>query len=145
MGKSDLPGVRLDSGIQNGDEVTVNYDPMIAKLIVHAENREMAISKMQKALNDFPFLGLKIIGFILKRFLAQKLLKKGKPGRISLMSTQSYLSNVKKETSPLRILCMECFVVVFLKRPISLGPILAQRNLLKTNFKNLGIKLWQKN
>ena len=31
VGKSDLPGVRLDSGIQNGDEVTVNYDPMIAE------------------------------------------------------------------------------------------------------------------
>tara|TARA_B100000925_G_scaffold290656_1_gene276378 strand:+ start:2016 stop:3530 length:1515 start_codon:yes stop_codon:yes gene_type:complete len=77
VGKSDLPGVRLDSGIQNGDEVTVNYDPMIAKLIVHAENRGMAISKMQKALNDYPFLGLKNNRLYLKKVLGSEAFKEG--------------------------------------------------------------------
>ena len=69
--------MRLDSGIQNGDEVTVNYDPMIAKLIVHAENRETAISKMQKALNDFPFLGLKNNRLYLKKVLGSEAFKEG--------------------------------------------------------------------
>lgn len=77
VGASDLPGVRLDSGILNGDEVTVNFDPMIAKLIVHAEDRPMAIAKMQSALNDFPFLGLKNNRLYLKKVLASESFKRG--------------------------------------------------------------------
>jgi acetyl-CoA carboxylase biotin carboxylase subunit len=47
------PGIRVDSGFRAGDTVTHFYDPMLAKLIVHAENRESAIQKMQAALRDF--------------------------------------------------------------------------------------------
>jgi len=47
------PGIRVDSGFTAGSEVTHFYDPLLAKLIVHAENREAAIQKMQAALKDF--------------------------------------------------------------------------------------------
>ena len=47
------PGIRLDSGFTVGDEVTHFYDPLLAKLIVHAENREAAIQRMQAALREF--------------------------------------------------------------------------------------------
>jgi acetyl-CoA carboxylase biotin carboxylase subunit len=47
------PGIRVDSGFRAGDEVTHFYDPLLAKLIVHAENRESAIQKMQAALREF--------------------------------------------------------------------------------------------
>ncbi|MEW6084549.1 MAG: acetyl-CoA carboxylase biotin carboxylase subunit [Chloroflexota bacterium] len=47
------PGIRVDSGFRAGDEVTHFYDPMLAKLIVHAENRQTAIRKMQSALREF--------------------------------------------------------------------------------------------
>jgi acetyl/propionyl-CoA carboxylase alpha subunit len=47
------PGIRVDSGFTAGDEVTHFYDPLLAKLIVHAENREAAIQRMQAALKDF--------------------------------------------------------------------------------------------
>jgi acetyl-CoA carboxylase biotin carboxylase subunit len=47
------PGIRVDSGFAKDDEVTHYYDPLLAKLIVHAENREAAIQKMQTALHDF--------------------------------------------------------------------------------------------
>ena len=40
------PGVRVDSGVTSGDEISVYYDPLIAKLIVHAEDRPAAIRKM---------------------------------------------------------------------------------------------------
>ncbi|HEX9838932.1 MAG TPA: acetyl-CoA carboxylase biotin carboxylase subunit, partial [Anaerolineales bacterium] len=43
------PGIRLDSGFSAGSEVTHFYDPLLAKLIVHAENREAAIQRMQAA------------------------------------------------------------------------------------------------
>jgi acetyl/propionyl-CoA carboxylase alpha subunit len=47
------PGIRVDSGFRAGDEVTHFYDPLLAKLIVHAENRDVAIQKMQAALREF--------------------------------------------------------------------------------------------
>lgn len=47
------PGIRVDSGFATGDEVTHYYDPLLAKLIVHAGSREDAIRRMKNALNDF--------------------------------------------------------------------------------------------
>jgi acetyl-CoA carboxylase biotin carboxylase subunit len=47
------PGIRVDSGFGKGDEVTHYYDPLLAKLIVHAEDRPAAIQKMQVALREF--------------------------------------------------------------------------------------------
>lgn len=42
--------LRLDSGVRQGDEVSVNYDPMIAKLVVWGEDRQTALQKLQRAL-----------------------------------------------------------------------------------------------
>ncbi len=47
------PGIRVDSGFTIGSEVTHFYDPLLAKLIVHAEDREAAIQRMQMALREF--------------------------------------------------------------------------------------------
>ncbi len=52
------PGIRVDSGIEDGDEITQYYDPMIAKLIVYAENRSAAISRLQRALEQSSLLGV---------------------------------------------------------------------------------------
>ena len=51
------PGVRVDAGVTSGDEVTLHYDPMIAKLVVLGENRADAIGKMQWALHHYVVLG----------------------------------------------------------------------------------------
>ena len=51
------PGVRVDSGVREGDRVGVNYDPLLAKLIVHAETREAARLRALSALADYPVLG----------------------------------------------------------------------------------------
>ncbi|TCM64471.1 3-methylcrotonyl-CoA carboxylase alpha subunit [Acinetobacter calcoaceticus] len=50
--------VRVDSGIVQGDEITTFYDPMIAKLIVWAPNREAALIQMHRALGEFHVEGL---------------------------------------------------------------------------------------
>ncbi len=52
------PGIRVDSGFVTGSDVTHFYDPLLAKLIVHAENREAAIAKMQNALREFVVHGV---------------------------------------------------------------------------------------
>jgi len=52
------PGIRVDSGFTKGDEVSHHYDPLLAKLIVHAEDRDAAIKKMQAALREFVVHGV---------------------------------------------------------------------------------------
>ena len=53
------PGVRVDSGVTGGVEITIDYDPIMAKLIVHAPTREQAVIKMVDALNNYKILGVK--------------------------------------------------------------------------------------
>ncbi len=47
------PGVRLDSGIYEGFDVPIHYDPLLAKLIVWAETRELAIARARRVLGEF--------------------------------------------------------------------------------------------
>jgi acetyl-CoA carboxylase biotin carboxylase subunit len=52
------PGVRWDGGIESGSEVTLYYDPMLAKLIVWAPSRELAIARMHRALSELVIEGV---------------------------------------------------------------------------------------
>jgi propionyl-CoA carboxylase alpha chain len=54
----DLYGVRVDTGVQDGGEIPMYYDSMIAKLIVHGKDRLDAIAKMREALNAFVIRGI---------------------------------------------------------------------------------------
>ncbi len=53
-----LHGVRVDTGVQDGGEIPMFYDSMIAKLIVHGKDRLDAIAKMREALNGFVIRGI---------------------------------------------------------------------------------------
>ena len=53
-----LLGVRIDTGVQEGGEIPMFYDSMIAKLIVHGRDRNDAIAKMREALNAFVIRGI---------------------------------------------------------------------------------------
>ena len=58
------PGVRVDSGVGVGSEISGLYDPMIAKLIVHDTDREAARRRMLRALGEFEIGGVKsLLGF----------------------------------------------------------------------------------
>ncbi|MBL4823213.1 MAG: acetyl/propionyl/methylcrotonyl-CoA carboxylase subunit alpha [Colwellia sp.] len=50
--------VRIDTGVRQGDEVSVYYDPMISKLIVWDENREKALQRLAKALSEYRINGV---------------------------------------------------------------------------------------
>ncbi len=55
---AELLGVRVDTGVQDGGEIPMFYDSMIAKLIVHGTDRLDAIAKMREALNGFVIRGV---------------------------------------------------------------------------------------
>ena len=71
-----MPGVRIDSGVTEGSEVSIYYDPMLAKLIASGETRETARERAIAALRSYPILGIRTnIPFLLQilaheRFIA---------------------------------------------------------------------------
>ena len=52
------PGIRLDSGVAEGQEVSIYYDPMLAKLIAWAPRRDLSLRRMEVALSQFQALGV---------------------------------------------------------------------------------------
>jgi 3-methylcrotonyl-CoA carboxylase alpha subunit len=72
-----LPGVRIDSGIVEGSEVTVHYDPMLAKVIAAAETRHLAIERLVSALQQYPILGIRANVAFLLRILEHPRFRRG--------------------------------------------------------------------
>jgi propionyl-CoA carboxylase alpha chain len=73
-----LEGVRIDSGVAEGSEISMFYDPMIAKLITNADNREQAIDRMTVALNSFQINGVNHNIDFLSAVMANPRFQKGK-------------------------------------------------------------------
>jgi acetyl/propionyl-CoA carboxylase alpha subunit len=62
-----LPGVRIDSGVCEGTDIPIHYDPIIAKVIASAETRPLAIARLAAALRAFPILGVRTnVPFLLR-------------------------------------------------------------------------------
>ena len=53
------PGIRDDSGVSEGDEVSIHYDPMISKLAAWGRNRGEAIDRLRRALDEYAVGGIK--------------------------------------------------------------------------------------
>ncbi|HMW08191.1 MAG TPA: acetyl-CoA carboxylase biotin carboxylase subunit [Leptospiraceae bacterium] len=83
-------GVRLDSGIELGSEVTIYYDPMIAKLIVTAPNRSICIENLISALDQFIIFGITTNISYLKKILSHS---EFKAGNLSTGFIDKYLKN----------------------------------------------------
>jgi 3-methylcrotonyl-CoA carboxylase alpha subunit len=75
--KPEGPGIRIDSGIESGDEITQYYDPMIAKLIVYGENRGTAIERLQAALKQTAIFGVKTNAELLLTIATQPAFQQG--------------------------------------------------------------------
>jgi 3-methylcrotonyl-CoA carboxylase alpha subunit len=70
-------GVRIDAGVESGDTVTVFYDPMIAKLIVHAADRPAALAKLAAALSRCDVVGPSSNIDFLERLVAHPRVREG--------------------------------------------------------------------
>ncbi len=71
------PGIRHDTGIYNGCDVPIYYDPILSKLIVWAENRDLACQRMVHALDDYIILGIKTSIDFLKEIVGHPQFRKG--------------------------------------------------------------------
>lgn len=72
------PGIRLDSGVEQGSMVTIHYDPLLAKLVVWAASRQAAIDRMTRALDDFVLLGVRTNIEFLRRVIDSEDFASGK-------------------------------------------------------------------
>jgi acetyl-CoA/propionyl-CoA carboxylase biotin carboxyl carrier protein len=89
------PGVRVDSGVEAGSEVTPMYDPMVAKLIVWDVDREHATRRMLRALDEYEVGGLTTLIPFHKALLATEQWRDGETCR-DLMEDRDWL----KSTAP---------------------------------------------
>lgn len=70
------PGIRVDAGIEEGQDILIHYDPMISKLCVFANDREKAIHRMLRALNEYEISGVRTtIPFCIYTLKHEKFLK----------------------------------------------------------------------
>jgi len=70
-------GVRVDSGIGRGSSISIRYDPILSKLIVHAESRSSAIDRLQRALADYTILGTRTNLPYLRRIIRHPMFREG--------------------------------------------------------------------
>jgi acetyl-CoA/propionyl-CoA carboxylase biotin carboxyl carrier protein len=92
------PGVRVDSGVEGGSEVTPMYDPMVAKLIVWDVDREKATRRMLRALGEYDSGGLTTLIPFHKAILATEQWQKGETCR-DLMEDREWLKATAPEVS----------------------------------------------
>lgn len=69
---SEGPYVRSDAGVYSGFEVTMDYDPMIAKVIAWGPDRETAIRRLDRALDEFTVKGITVNSMFLRQILNYK-------------------------------------------------------------------------
>jgi acetyl-CoA carboxylase, biotin carboxylase subunit len=87
------PGIRRDSGMYEGWNVPIDYDPLLAKLIGYGTDREQAISRLQRALNEYFVGGIKTNISLFRRILND-------PDFHAAKLDTGYLDRLLKEKAP---------------------------------------------
>ena len=93
------PGVRVDSGVVTGTEITPLYDPMVAKLIVWDADRERATQRMLRALEEYEIEGVKTLIPFHKAIMASEQWAKGETCR-DLIEDKDWLKELAFEQAP---------------------------------------------
>jgi acetyl-CoA/propionyl-CoA/long-chain acyl-CoA carboxylase, biotin carboxylase, biotin carboxyl carrier protein len=93
------PGVRVDSGVEAGSEITPMYDPMVAKLIVWDVDREQATARMLRALDEYEIEGVTTLIPFHKALLATKQWAAGETCR-DLVEDQKWLKGLEEAAAP---------------------------------------------
>ncbi|MGZ8392608.1 MAG: acetyl-CoA carboxylase biotin carboxylase subunit, partial [Gemmatimonadales bacterium] len=95
------PGVRWDSGVETGDEVTLYYDSLLAKLIVWAPDRAQAIIRLTQALDELVVAGVATNQAFHRRLMADPAFRKGE---IDIQFLERRADLLAQSVDPRRIL-----------------------------------------
>jgi 3-methylcrotonyl-CoA carboxylase alpha subunit len=87
-----VPGLRLDTGVEAGDEVSTYYDPMLGKIIAWGESRAAAIDLLHRALNEVQIAGVATNRALLSSVLADEEFRVGAVGTDFLQVRRAQLS-----------------------------------------------------
>jgi acetyl-CoA carboxylase, biotin carboxylase subunit len=91
------PGVRLDSGVYSGWSVPLEYDPLLAKLVTWAPDRNMAVQRMRRALSEYAITGVKTTIALFQEILADP---EFRAGNISTAFVPEFLAQPKAAAEP---------------------------------------------
>jgi len=92
--------VRVDTGVRAGDEITPYYDPMIAKLIVHADTRAEAIAKMKTCLAQYQIVGVRTNVEFLGRLMSAPAFVSGALDTALIEREHAHLFAPRQEATP---------------------------------------------
>jgi acetyl-CoA carboxylase biotin carboxylase subunit len=101
------PGVRLDSGVDEGFTVPMDYDPLLAKLAVWADTREAAIARLSRALDEYHIAGIRTNLSFFRRVLQDPVFREG---RLDTGFIESFLSRSMPVTSDTELRTMVALV-----------------------------------
>jgi acetyl-CoA carboxylase biotin carboxylase subunit len=111
------PGIRLDSGVYAGWTVSIDYDPLLAKLIAYGEDRQQAISRLARALPEYFVAGIKTNLGLFRRILADEDFRSGKIDtgyleRLLAVETDSGNSEARKRTADIAAIAAAVFTLL---------------------------------
>lgn len=105
---------RIETGVRQGDEVSVHYDPMIAKLVVWADDRQSALRRLTSALNEYNIVGVKTNVKFLTDLASNKDFQLGKVHTDFIPEHQEKLFS--KRDLPDHAVCHAALALVFLQQ-----------------------------
>jgi acetyl-CoA carboxylase biotin carboxylase subunit len=112
------PGVRVDAGVMRGSEVGVKFDPMLAKLICFAEDRESCIDRVSRALRDYVILGTRTNLSWLRRVVTHPAFR---DGMVSTRFLTDHAADLEPRPSPLAPLLAAAIASAPRRREVSAG------------------------
>ncbi|MCX2781981.1 acetyl/propionyl/methylcrotonyl-CoA carboxylase subunit alpha [Microbulbifer thermotolerans] len=94
--------VRVDTGVQSGDEISVHYDPMIAKLICHGRSRKEALAKLDRALQEYQIAGVRHNIEFLRRVINHRAFASGRVSTHFIGDYEADILQQEQQLTPLK-------------------------------------------
>jgi acetyl-CoA carboxylase biotin carboxylase subunit len=118
------PGIRLDNGVYAGWTVSIDYDPLLAKLVGYGEDRQQAISRLARALPEYFVSGIKTNLGLFRRILADEDFRSGRIDtgyleRLLQAETGSGNGDVRKRNGRIAAIAAAVFTVLDSRSKVS--------------------------
>jgi len=134
LNPADGPGIREDSGVVQGNEISLYYDPMISKLVSWGDTRIKAIDRMKRALKEYEIVGIKTsIPFLIRVLEHKEFIR----GNINTHFIDQYASDLFRANPEMAEPAAMAAVIrqIHTQQTIKFNPVHSSKNV--SNWKNL--------